>query len=80
MVHVHVLDRDGQRRHINLCDIRKSFFFRPDNSDLDLELDRSDYCSARCMSHRGFGYMWSGARATYGVTRGRACYEVQKDV
>ena len=28
------------------------------------------------MSEKGFGYMWAGAKATYGTTRGRACYEV----
>ena len=31
------------------------------------------------MSNDGFGYMWAGARATYGVTRGRACFEVRID-
>lgn len=31
------------------------------------------------MSHEGFGLMWAGARATYGVCRGRACFEVRID-
>ena len=47
------------------------------NSDLNMDLDCTDYCSVRAMSSQGFGYMWSGIRATYGVTKGKVCYEVQ---
>eukprot|EP00094_Tigriopus_californicus_P006584 TCALIF_06340-PA protein Name:"Similar to HNRNPUL1 Heterogeneous nuclear ribonucleoprotein U-like protein 1 (Homo sapiens)" AED:0.04 eAED:0.04 QI:0/0.57/0.37/0.87/0.85/1/8/0/1426 len=49
------------------------------NSDLNLIIDKNDYCSAVAMSHEGFGLMWAGARATYGVCRGRACFEVRID-
>ena len=45
-------------------------------SDLNLELEQVQFCSAKAMSQKGFGYMWAGARATYGATRGRVCYEV----
>ncbi len=31
------------------------------------------------MSTRGFGLMWAGAKATYGVTKGKVCYEVAVD-
>ena len=40
-------------------------------------MDKNDFCSAKAMSHEGFGLMWAGARATYGLTRGRACFEVR---
>ena len=47
------------------------------NSDLTLEIDPEDCYSARAMSNQGFGYLWSGVRATYGVTKGKVCYEVK---
>ncbi len=31
------------------------------------------------MSERGFGYVWAGARATYGATLGKVCFEVRID-
>ena len=46
------------------------------SSDLNLSIVPTDFCSATAMSERGFGYMWAGARATHGATRGRVCYEV----
>ena len=47
-----------------------------DNSDLNLSITETDFCSVTAMSREGFGYMWAGARATHGATRGRVCYEV----
>jgi len=49
------------------------------NSDLNLKIVPTDFCSAVAMSSRGFGYMWAGARATQGASRGRVCYEVRID-
>ncbi|XP_040571652.1 uncharacterized protein [Lepeophtheirus salmonis] len=46
------------------------------NSDLNLEVDRNNFCSGKPISNEGFGYMWAGARANYGATRGKVCYEV----
>ena len=54
-----------------------SMVFFPDNSDLNLKISTDDFCSARPLSHHGFGYIWAGARATYGATRGKVCYEVR---
>ena len=31
------------------------------------------------MSDQGFGYMWAGARATYGTIAGKSCFEVRVD-
>jgi len=49
------------------------------NSDLNLNIQTEDFCSAEAVSKKGFGYMWAGARATYGATRGRVCFEVRVD-
>ncbi len=49
------------------------------NSDLNLEINAQDFCSAKARSDKGFGYLWAGVRATYGVTRGRVCFEVAID-
>ena len=50
-----------------------------DNSDLNLKIVPTDFCSAVAISSRGFGYMWAGARATQGATKGRVCFEVRID-
>ena len=42
---------------------------------MNIELEEN-FCSAKVKSEKGFGYMWAGARATYGVTSGKVCYEV----
>ena len=47
-----------------------------DNSDLDLEINVQDMCSAKAMSKDGFAHLWAGVRATYGATKGKLCYEV----
>jgi len=49
------------------------------SSDLNLKIKPTDFCSAEAMSNDGFGYMWAGVRASYGVTRGRVCFEVRID-
>jgi len=41
------------------------------NSDLELEINTNDFCSARANSKGGFAYIWSGVRATYGATMGK---------
>lgn len=41
------------------------------DSDLHLEIDTYDFCSAKAVSTEGFGYLWAGVRATYGSTRGK---------
>ena len=48
-------------------------------SDLNLELEEEEFCSAKAKSEKGFGYMWAGVKATYGTTNGRVCYEVRID-
>ena len=48
----------------------QSPFLFADNSDLDLEINTEDMCSAKAMSSDGFAHLWAGVRATHGVTKG----------
>ena len=41
------------------------------NSDLELEINTNDFCSARAKSEGGFAHIWAGVRATYGATMGK---------
>ncbi|EEC00990.1 E1b-55kD-associated protein, putative, partial [Ixodes scapularis] len=47
-----------------------------DNSDLNLSIGKERF-SAEPFSQLGFGLMWAGARATYGVLKGKVCYETK---
>ncbi|KAM7299482.1 heterogeneous nuclear ribonucleoprotein U-like protein 1 [Ixodes scapularis] len=46
------------------------------NSDLNLSIGKERF-SAEPFSQLGFGLMWAGARATYGVLKGKVCYETK---
>ncbi|KAK3731058.1 hypothetical protein QZH41_019217 [Actinostola sp. cb2023] len=45
------------------------------NSDLNFAIE-SDGFTASSLHTDGFEYLWAGARATYGVASGKACFEV----
>ncbi|CAN7995448.1 unnamed protein product, partial [Ixodes hexagonus] len=49
---------------------------RQDNSDLNLSIGK-DRFSAEPFSQLGFALMWAGARATYGVLKGKVCFETK---
>jgi hypothetical protein len=52
--------------------------FFTDNSDLHLVIDKDNLTQAAPMNEvPGFGYIWAGARATYGFTKGQVFYEVK---
>ena len=47
------------------------------NSDLSLRISKEGFMVAEPFFKDGWGYVWSGARATYGYEAGKVCFEVK---
>lgn len=47
------------------------------DSDLNLVIEKDNFLSATPMHQQGFGYIWAGARASFGFSKGKVCYEVK---
>ncbi|XP_026288603.1 heterogeneous nuclear ribonucleoprotein U-like protein 1 [Frankliniella occidentalis] len=47
------------------------------DSDLNLVIDKDNFLTATPMHQQGFGYVWAGARASFGFSKGKVCFETK---
>ncbi len=58
-----------------MTDFQKRPFSVSVNADLNLRVDEG--CKCNPITVEGFAFMWAGARANYGVNKGKVAFEAK---